>query len=1194
MASESTRPTPLGVARARFVDGLPRKASELRGSVALLAAAPGEEKPREDLRRRLHALYASAQVFQIAPLSAALKDAIARLDRAKDSKSALSDADIEALAILASTLPVLGQAEPSGPPLAASIDELPPQSTSDFAIPVAGMPEVHVPPAAKVPSAGPRASAPPGGVRNTLPMNAPAPASSSEPAARPRPQGRSDTLRGLPKAESQPPPAIVGPPLFGRRVVETVISVLVIDAAEWQAKVRATLPAERFEVLGASDPEEALRLARSSAPDVVMLDHAILLRSGPAIVRRLRDDPLTDFVPVVALVASGTTIDPIAIQELGAEEALTKPFEAGDLAETLERLVGGQVGRGALAGLAGEHTLEEVATRIADEVRRGLVEAADRGRDLKVPLGDGTEVLAAAWSVIGRLRAHVAQRSGGRVHFHDTAAPGGPSFLALTDDEEDGAEAATTPGLRAAPVSLRDRHIVVADDDPAVVWFFAGLLREEGAIVEEAGDGQEVLERARKKRPDLVISDILMPRLDGFALTRELKRDPALSDVPVILLSWKEDFLQRMRELQSGASGYLRKEAGAGQILECVRETLRPRARLEAQLRAGGDVRGRLERTGILPLITTVAQHRPSARITVRDAWNLFEIDLRPDGSGKGQIVDLTRTASDGSFSRGPRVVVPLLGATAGRFSVVDADTPMRASIKEPLDVVLRRGAAQIGALVDAVSGKGLALAASVTLDDEVVGSLLRSSPEPMSSVIEALRAGRGPRQLILDGAFAPDELESVLLDLARQGAITAVSGIDGEDRIASAISARGEIFIPLRTPSLAPPALDEKGSGLTETVSEGRASERSAEAEPSREGAALASRRVLDLDAPEHDPAPKADVRGLPVGGEPDALRALQGEPPPDRADAVGRAGEGESSQRDRSSEPLAALGASEPAAAAAPRRPSEAPGPMQRPSEAPPTSEAAARSASEALGPPVQRQSEAPAIARPASEPPFNPTRPIEPSERESPRSGGLASERDRAPRGKPSESEHLPARAGREAVAGRPQAMPDGDRGIGALGWSFLAILLVVVGFVGYRTFVQAPSDPLPTALEEPAAPAEMTFHPDELDAGRETASADPTPPSPATLSGYGRIEPGIADRYGVAVEEGAGLVVLEPSPAGEQRVRIADREHLVGADPVALAMPEGIHEVAFVQGDDLSFRFVRVQAGYTRYVPAPPPR
>src|SRR5690606_8564593 len=136
----------------------------------------------------------------------------------------------------------------------------------------------------------------------------------------------------------------------------------------------------------------------------------------------------------------------------------TKPFDPTELEATLARLAGGP--RGALAGLSGEHTIDEVATRIAEEVKRGLTDSADRGRDLKLPLGDGAEVLAAAWSAIGRVRAHLAQRSGGRLHFRDDRAPGGPAFLALVEDDDD------TPEPRSAPVSLRDRHVIVVDDDP--------------------------------------------------------------------------------------------------------------------------------------------------------------------------------------------------------------------------------------------------------------------------------------------------------------------------------------------------------------------------------------------------------------------------------------------------------------------------------------------------------------------------------------------------------------------------------------------------------------------------------------------------------------------------------------------------------------------------------------------------------
>ncbi|UJR80670.1 response regulator [Sandaracinus amylolyticus] len=1110
MGSESSRPTPLGVARARFVDGLPRKAGELRGSIALLAATPAEERPREELRRRLHALYASAQVFQIAPLTNALKDAIARLDRARDEKRGLEGADLDALASLAATLPLLGQAEPT-PDL---------HDDEEHA-------DVEIPAAPRVP----RAPAP---RRNTLELagagTQPPPALESEaPPAReserPRPlRERATTLRGLPAAtdseapppvvittRSSPPPPVAVPVTPPSRGFQNVLSILVVDGAEWQARARAVLPAERFEVLGAADPEEALRLARSSAPDAVLVDHAVLSRGGVDLVRRLRDDPLTDFVPVIALAPAGATVDPIALRERGADEVLLKPFEAAALETTLARVTG-EGGHG-VAGLAGEHTIEEVASRIADEVKRGLVESADRGRDLRVPLGDGAEVLAAAWSAIGRVRAHLAQRSGGRLHFRDDRAPGGPAFLALVDEED-------TPEPKSAPVSLRDRHAIVVDDDPAVVWFFAGLLREEGVVVDEASDGAEALDIARRRRPDLVVSDILMPRLDGFALTRELKRDPALADVPVILLSWKEDFLQRMRELQSGASGYLRKESGAQQILDCVRDVLRPRARLEAQLRAGGDVRGRLERIGILPLIQTAAQHRPDARITVRDAWNLFEIDLRG-----GNLVDLTRTASDGSFSRGPRVLVPLLGATAGRFAIADAEGPVRASIKEPLDVVLRKGAAAIGALVDAVSGKGLALASHVELDDDVLASLLRASPDALRAMVSKLRGTGGPRALLMEGSVAPHELESVMLDLARQGAILAVRGPDGEDRIAAAGAARGEIELPMRTPSLvpgegastlAPPSLpsappdvadamveEESGPELGWLASEESTGDIVAEA---HRMASEPPRGMLELDAPEVDPFARKKQEETSL----EALSASLAMPEP---------------------EPVAPTAAEPPAPEPPPEPVIAAPEPV------------------------------IPAAPAPLMPPPSAPVK--------------------------------KPAPAAAAAPA------PAESGGIGLFGWAFLLAVLVFAGFVAYRNLLGG--SVAETAPETPAAPEPEPQPDDAPPVAPSTASApttaavptEPAPAAPATqVRSYGEDLPTIDPALGVEVAPGQGVVLVTPLEGGAPlRVRIGERELSVGAEPVAIALPEGVHEVTFLRGDGSSFRFVHVAPGHTRRVAAP---
>src|SRR5258708_11797787 len=176
-------------------------------------------------------------------------------------------------------------------------------------------------------------------------------------------------------------------------------------------------------------------------------------------------------------------------------------------------------------------------------------------------------------------------------------------------------------------VRMTGRRVVVADDDPGVTWFISDLLRTAGCDVYEALDGTTALDLAFRIPPELVVSDILMPNLDGFALCRALRRDVALRDTPVILLSWKEDLLQRVRELGASAAAYMRKESGSRAILARVREVLRPRARIELRLKGDGEVRGRLD--GLTPrlLLELLCLIRKDARVSVRDATYLHEVE---------------------------------------------------------------------------------------------------------------------------------------------------------------------------------------------------------------------------------------------------------------------------------------------------------------------------------------------------------------------------------------------------------------------------------------------------------------------------------------------------------------------------------------------------------------------------------------
>jgi PAS domain S-box-containing protein len=110
-------------------------------------------------------------------------------------------------------------------------------------------------------------------------------------------------------------------------------------------------------------------------------------------------------------------------------------------------------------------------------------------------------------------------------------------------------------------------HRVLLADDNADLREYARRLLAEHYEVEAVDDGESALEAARRTRPDIIISDVMMPRLDGFGLVRELRADPALRSIPVILLSARAGEEARLEGLGRGADDYLVKPFSSRELL---------------------------------------------------------------------------------------------------------------------------------------------------------------------------------------------------------------------------------------------------------------------------------------------------------------------------------------------------------------------------------------------------------------------------------------------------------------------------------------------------------------------------------------------------------------------------------------------------------------------------------------------------
>jgi twitching motility two-component system response regulator PilH len=116
--------------------------------------------------------------------------------------------------------------------------------------------------------------------------------------------------------------------------------------------------------------------------------------------------------------------------------------------------------------------------------------------------------------------------------------------------------------------------ILIVDDSPTEQYVLTQHLQNAGYQTVTADDGEEGLAKAKIEKPDLVLMDVVMPGLNGFQATRKLKRDQATAQIPVIIVTTKDQDTDREWGLRQGASDYLVKPVDEARLLEKVGQLL--------------------------------------------------------------------------------------------------------------------------------------------------------------------------------------------------------------------------------------------------------------------------------------------------------------------------------------------------------------------------------------------------------------------------------------------------------------------------------------------------------------------------------------------------------------------------------------------------------------------------------------------
>jgi DNA-binding response OmpR family regulator len=118
------------------------------------------------------------------------------------------------------------------------------------------------------------------------------------------------------------------------------------------------------------------------------------------------------------------------------------------------------------------------------------------------------------------------------------------------------------------------KKILIADDEQNIVISLEFLMKREGYEVSIANDGQEAVAKIRTETPDLVLLDVMMPKKSGFEVCQEIKSDPALQSVRILMLTAKGRDTEVAKGLALGADAYMTKPFSTKELVERVRSML--------------------------------------------------------------------------------------------------------------------------------------------------------------------------------------------------------------------------------------------------------------------------------------------------------------------------------------------------------------------------------------------------------------------------------------------------------------------------------------------------------------------------------------------------------------------------------------------------------------------------------------------
>lgn len=220
--------------------------------------------------------------------------------------------------------------------------------------------------------------------------------------------------------------------------------------------------------------------------------------------------------------------------------------------------------------------------------------------------------------------------------------------------------------------------VLVGDEDPFNLRLLEEVCDAGGYRVQTAGDGPELLHMISRERPDLLLVDVKLPKIDGFEVLRILKADAELRGIPVLLMTAIEDVRSRSRAIELGADDWLSKPYRVFEVQQRIRNALRAsRGDQQAAKSSGNLSRAELATTLEYEFIRAQRYGHPLTLLRVAWAPSKPPLERRAESIVRAQLVEVVRPclrASDQLFAASDYEIAVLLPETARKGASIVAD----------------------------------------------------------------------------------------------------------------------------------------------------------------------------------------------------------------------------------------------------------------------------------------------------------------------------------------------------------------------------------------------------------------------------------------------------------------------------------------------------------------------------------------